>query len=167
MKTIAGLEKYGITEAGEIFNLETGRRLKTYTNAYGYETAQFTYRKKHYIRTVHRLIAQAYIPNPEQKPCINHIDGNKLNNRIENLECCTYREITEHAAKVLKVLTQYAESNRRRQRPVRGIYPDGSETEIYESIRSACNATGANAANLVAVLKGKRKTCCGAAWIYI
>lgn len=167
MKTIPGLEKYGITEAGEIFNLETGRRIKTFLGKNGYETAQFTYEKRHHMRLVHRLIAEAYIPNPEQKPCINHRDGNKRNNRIENLEWCTYRENTEHAAKTLKVLTQYQTANQRRRKAVQGIYPDGSKTEVYSSIREASEATGADSRNLSKVLNGKRKTCCGAAWTYM
>lgn len=52
---------------------------------------------KHYWKKLHRVIAEAFIPNPENKSCVNHIDTNKRNNKISNLEWCSRSENTKHA----------------------------------------------------------------------
>lgn len=84
----------GMEFTGEFkFILELERELTYTLNNRGYYSVGIR-RKTH---MVHRLVAQAFIPNPENKPFVNHIDGNKLNNHVSNLEWCTAQENNLHA----------------------------------------------------------------------
>jgi hypothetical protein len=76
-----------------------GRILKLILDRRGYKRVQLHSQKKNIFALVHRLFAQAFIPNPENYPCINHINGIKTDNRLENLEWCTYKQNTIHAYK--------------------------------------------------------------------
>lgn len=66
------------------------RILKEHTDRCGYRIVSLSKEYKSRTMRVHRLIANAFIPNPNNYPCVNHIDGNKQNNDISNLEWCTY-----------------------------------------------------------------------------
>ena len=63
----------------------------------GYYTVSLYCNKKVKIYSLHRLVAKSFIPNAGDKPCINHLDGNKLNNNVLNLEWCTYAENSIHS----------------------------------------------------------------------
>ena len=85
-------DKYVIFSTGDIFNLH-GKKMIGNIDRSGYH--EVILNGKQY--RVHRLVAEAFIPNPENKPCVNHKDGNKKNNKVNNLEWCTYSENTVHA----------------------------------------------------------------------
>ena len=72
----------------------------------------FCKKKKQYM--VHRLVAEAFIPNPNNLPIINHIDGNALNNKINNLEWCTIEENIQHSYKYLRI--KYWDSQKQKYR---------------------------------------------------
>ncbi len=89
------LEDYLITEKGEIINKRRNRIVKPQPNGKGYLRVSIGGK----LQFVHRLVAEKYIPNPENKEQVNHKDGNKLNNCVENLEWATNQENRNHAIK--------------------------------------------------------------------
>jgi hypothetical protein len=87
-------ETYSISTYGNVKNDIKGLVLKSWDNGNGYLFVGMGRKNKHRI---HRLVAYAFIPNPLKKDFINHIDGNKYNNHINNLEWCTRSENMQHA----------------------------------------------------------------------
>ncbi len=89
-------ENYHVTRDGEVYNIQRNILMTPLVHQ-GY--SQVNLRKPGLRRTkfVHRLLAQAYIPNPLKKKEVNHIDGNKLNNNLDNLEWATPKENIQHA----------------------------------------------------------------------
>lgn len=79
---------YSITSLGEVFNNKTGRKLKSSINK-GYCGVYLYNENGRKFFLVHRLVAEAFIPNENDLPDINHRDENPMNNSIENLEWCT------------------------------------------------------------------------------
>lgn len=86
---------------GRIFN-QKGRQLIPQLNPNGYLGINLMSGGKRKKFLIHRLIAQKFIPNPNNKPCINHKNGIKTDNRIENLEWVTYKENTHHRDEIIE-----------------------------------------------------------------
>lgn len=91
-------KKYFVTDKGKVFAIHTNgftNNKKCTVHIRGYV----------YVRTanknfqLHRLVATAFLPNPHKKPCVNHKDGNKANNNLNNLEWVTFKENSQHAIK--------------------------------------------------------------------
>ena len=93
--------KYLVSDHGRVKH-RNGNILKTRVGNRGYETVSLFHNSKNFSKSVHRLVAQAFIPNPDNKPQVNHIDGDKLNNNVGNLEWATGKENMRHKIYVLK-----------------------------------------------------------------
>lgn len=132
-----------------------GTLIKPFPMHTGYLKVAFNRHSRKKNKTVHRLVAEAFIPNPENKPHINHLDGDKTNNRVDNLEWCTRVENMRHCHEVLK-------KGSRPKRPIRCV-----ETgETYESLHAAARAKNILVKNLPRSLK-KGRTTGGFHWEYI
>lgn len=91
-KIIEGYEGYSVSNLGNVKNNITGRFLVLIPNVNGYYRVHLRKDGKRKTIVIHKLIAKAFIPNPENKPYIDHINNNKSDNTIENLRWCTRQE---------------------------------------------------------------------------
>lgn len=147
--------------------LRDERILKTQTDNNGYQRISFTIDRKRAHHKVHRLVAEAFIPNPENKPQVNHIDGNKQNNCIDNLEWVTNIENAHHAISNglwENVLIGSKKENMRRRKPIIATNITTGETIYFESVDSAEREIGTR--HIIDVIKGKRRQAKGYTFVY-
>jgi len=98
MKRINGYEElYAVGEDGEIYSFTTKKFRKISISHGRYKRIDLYKEGNFKMFSVHRLVAERFVKNPYKKPCVNHIDGNKLNNHYTNLEWCTHKENMKHA----------------------------------------------------------------------
>ena len=101
-KLIDGFKKYEISNKGRIRRLYLkGYKYRKPVIQSGYCSVTFSIGLEFKKYSIHRLVALAFIDNKYNKPCVNHIDGNGLNNNVSNLEWCTYSENEKHSYSVL------------------------------------------------------------------
>lgn len=122
----------------------------------GYRRAKLSYKGTTVCVKLHRLVAQTFIPNPENKPQVNHIDGNKANNNVGNLEWVTNSENQSHATRTgLKITKTGAESSRF-SGTILAISPTGLTVELEGNLDM--KNKGFDFRLVSACLLGKRKT---------
>lgn len=152
---VDGFEDYLIRGDGVVFTMKGGktRELKPWISKHGYALVDLSVNKKITHKSVHRLVALAFIPNPDNKPEVNHKDGDKLNNSATNLEWSTKSENIAHSFGVLG-------NKHPRAKQVRCV-----ETgRTYKSVSEAARLHGTNVSNICAVIKGRRALAGGFSW---
>ena len=161
-KRIENWERYEVSNLGRIRNAETGKEIKTRSDKEGYRLVTFSINNVQSTKKVHRLVAAAFIPNDENKPQVNHKDGNRANNNAENLEWCTSSENHLHAYRELGRIAK----NEKAGRPKKKVLC--IETgEVYESAMAAARAIGGKQGPLSTVCRNERSSYMGKHWRYI
>ena len=155
-KEIAGFEGlYAVSNKGKVMNLKTGRVLKNWSNTHGYSMVNLYKgdgtKPKHIA--VHRLVAQAFIPNQDNLVQINHKDENKTNNDVTNLGWCTASENRVH-------------SNHQHSCKINQLSLDGELINTWESSHEIERQLGYDQGNIIKCCKGKYKQIYGFKWQY-
>lgn len=156
-KDIPSLSKYQASTLGNIrYKGHNNRKLQLCKSGYLYLGVRVGGKFRN-LR-VHRLIADTFLPKVDGKNFVNHIDGNKTNNRIDNLEWCTSSENEVHKVRVLD------------KKPIPPVNTkkviDIDTGIVYESVSEAAEATGASKHHIGEVAQGKRKSTRGRHFAY-
>ena len=146
--------EYKVSNTGKVMTTKTGRILKPCIDQRGYERVCLFKADRTRRYKVHRLVAMAFIPNPNSKPQVNHIDGNKRNNNIDNLEWVTNDENFRHSMENGLREGHHAFCESRKKRVIATCIKDGSQ-RVFDSILSAGKAL--KTCHIPDVLKGERK----------
>ncbi len=167
MKKKIGNSDYYVAPGGIVVS-PRGKELKAFDDSHGYNCVHIYVNKKRLVKKIHRLVAEYYIPNPNKFNVVNHIDGNKKNNNLDNLEWCTHSHNSLHAYRTgLKVAywTGKKGSSHPRAREVVKM-KNNQILCVYESTIAAAKENGLIQQNISNVCRGKRNTCGGYEWKY-
>jgi hypothetical protein len=138
-----------------------GKLFTNTVNRVGYPVASISNEKHQVkIKTIHRLVAEAFIPKIEGKPIVNHIDGNKTNNHVSNLEWCTYSENISHGYRVTRkpILTEnHKKTGQKHIYITSKLVLDLSTGIFYGSITEAAYAKSIKRVTLEQYLNGSRR----------
>lgn len=162
-KEIEGFPNYYVTEDGHIWSGWCGRYISEILTENGYRRVVLSKNNKYHNFLVHRLVAEAFIPNPENKPCVNHKDLNRENNCVENLEWVTYKENNNYADHGSKNGTAHSKR-------VGQYHPKTIELiAIYNSLKEAAAAVKGQQTNIGACCNNKPHchTAYGFVWKFI
>ena len=165
-KPIKGFDGYFINDLGEIKSIRTfkgtqERILKSSKNQQGYITYNLMRGGKVFRKPLHRLLMETFKPNKDNLPCINHIDGNILNNSLDNLEWCTYGHNEKEAYRLgLK-------KPRIKEKKIVQLTKDYKIVTFWKSANEIKRQLGYSVGNICEVCNCNRKSAYGYIWRYV
>lgn len=159
---------YLISNLGRVASVRKNNRILTTTilNS-GYERIGLSKYGKTYSKTVHRISLLSFYGENKNKKYVNHIDGNKLNNRLDNLEWCTQSDNLKHSYKIgthKKLTIGKHGKDHPRSIPVIQLSLKGKFIREFESAMDGCIETNTDNSDILKVCKGKRPTAGGYKW---
>ncbi len=152
-----------------------GRILCPWNNRYGYLIVTLCKECSHKAFSIHILVAQAFIPNPSNLPCVNHLDENKMNNRVENLEWVTHLQNNLYGSRIERIRQKLVGNTfsqkgaDERKRAVMQFSRDGKRLATFDSAYAAARSvTGMSARNKLIneCCQRKKRTAYGFVWRY-
>lgn len=150
-KDIQGYEGYQISNLGNVKELCNGKILSRFKNSGGYLMVRLVKDNKGKHLLVHRLVAEAFIPNPNNYPMVNHRDEDKTNPTLSNLEWCDAKYNNSYGLRLHKEKQIYCIE----------------EDMIYLNAKEAAYSTGCNQDDILRCCNGKLKTCGNLHWRFI
>lgn len=154
-KVIVGFPNYSVSDEGQVRNAKTGKILAPCPDSNGYLSVGLYRDGKRFVKRVHRLVAEAFIPNPLHLHDINHKDGNKLNNHKLNLEYCT---------RSYNMLHSYRNLGRKPHSTDRNAVLCVETGAVYPTVEAAAKAVGRSSMAIRKCLYGRTKTAAGYHW---
>lgn len=162
-KDIEGYEGlYQVSNLGRVRSFKqnkSGHLLKYKSNCWGYFQVGLSKNGKQKLFSVHRLVAEAFIPKVENKNIVNHIDCDKSNNHANNLEWCTQKENVRHSVKL-----RHYEHSGAENKPVIMTEKQGAFENKFRSICEAARITGIPQQNISKCCNGKLRSAGGYLW---
>ena len=168
-KDIPGYEGlYKVSDNGDVYNIKSKRKLKLTVSDAGYHKVNLRNNGSVKTHLVHRLVALSFIPNPKEKPQVNHIDEDSLNNSLSNLEWCTPKENCKHGTRLERIrnLIDYEVVAKKIRKPIIQMNMQGQIVRRWKSAKECKRETGYDDSNISKCLRGKAKTAYGYTWEY-
>lgn len=157
MKDIPEYEQfYSINENGTVFSKRSRLELKPYKDRGGYSYVTLTVNRLAIKKKIHRLVAITFIPNPESKPQVNHIDGVKSNNHVSNLEWSTPGENQKHAFRIGLKKGKSGSSNPSWIANVAQYDLSGNLIKTWDSLRQIMRETGFDKSPIAKHIRGDK-----------